>query len=369
MSSIKIVDIATANPPLKLTQEEILNRILKSPLRSAREKKLYTKFLTEPSIRTRYVAIEDQPEKLFEETQDEAIDRFQVQATRLGAQAVKKLLRRTGLKPHDIDGIIITTCTGYLCPGLTSYISQAVGLREDIYALDMVGTGCGAALPGMKSAWQYLTAHPDSRVIVLAVEICTATSYWNEDLDLIISNSIFGDGAAACLLTNRGESAGLEIREFQSVLWPQYRDELRYVTKNGRLLNVLKKDVPSLAASAFHRIYQRLTKDFTVKIDRMAVHPGGRKILDEIEAISPFGGDALRRSRSVLARYGNMSSPSVLYVLRDILHKDNCQSGETVGIFAFGAGMTAFGCLAVYRAAAVPDRSVNRKEVCDGAVV
>lgn len=369
MSSIKIVDIATANPPLKLTQGEILDRILKSPLRSRREKKLYTKFLSEPSIRTRYVAIEDQPEKLFEESQDEAINRFQVQATRLGTQAVTKLLKRTGLTPQDIDGIIITTCTGYLCPGLTSYIAQTVGLREDIYALDMVGTGCGAALPGMKSAWQYLTAHPDARVIVLAVEICTATSYWNEDLDLIISNSIFGDGAAACLLTNRAESAGLEIQEFQSVLWPQYRDELRYVTRNGRLLNVLKKEVPSLAAAAFYRIYQRLTKDFTVDIDHFAVHPGGRKILDEIDAISPFGKDALRRSRSVLQRYGNMSSPSVLYVLRDILQSGRCRPGEKVGIFAFGAGMTAFGCLAVYRAVSPRRRITRRREVADGAAV
>lgn len=369
MSCVKIVDIATANPALKLTQAEILERILRSPLRSKREKKLYSKFLTEPSIRTRYVAIEDQPEKLFEETQDEAIDRFQVQATNLGTQAVKRLLRKTGLKPADIDGIIITTCTGYLCPGLTSYISQAVGLREDIYALDMVGTGCGAALPGMKSAWQYLAAHKDARVIVLAVEICTATSYWNDDLDLIISNSIFGDGAAACLLTNLPDAPGLEVQEFQSVLWPQYRDELRYVTKNGRLLNVLKKEVPSLAAAAFYRIYQRLTKDFTVNIDHMAVHPGGRKILDEIDAISPFGKDALRHSRSVLARYGNMSSPSVLYVLRDILAKDKCRPGDTVGIFAFGAGMTAFGCRAVYRGSAKRSRAAAHKETGHGVTV
>ncbi|MBZ0165488.1 MAG: 3-oxoacyl-ACP synthase, partial [Candidatus Omnitrophica bacterium] len=327
-------------------------------------------FLTEPSIRTRYVAIEEEPEKLFDETQDEAINRFAVQATKLGTLAVKRLLKRTGLKPDDIDGIIITTCTGYLCPGLTSYISQSVGLKEDIYALDMVGTGCGAALPGMKAAWQYLSAHKNARVIVLAVEICTATSFWNDDLDLIISNSIFGDGAAACLLTNRPEAAGLHIKEFQSVLWPQYRDELRYVTKNGRLLNVLKKEVPVLAAAAFYRIYERLTHNFTVTIDHFAVHPGGRKIMDEIEAVHPFGKDVLRRSRSVLSRFGNMSPPSVLFVLRDILRKDKCRTGETVGIFAFGAGMTAFGCLAVWRGpevAKTPNTATGKVEVYDVA--
>ncbi|MGE0267146.1 MAG: type III polyketide synthase [Candidatus Omnitrophota bacterium] len=362
MVSVKLVDIATANPPLKLTQKAILERILNSPLRSKKEKRLYSKFLAEPSIHTRYVAIDDEPEKLFEETQDEAIHRFQVQATKLGTEAVRRLLDQTGLIPDDIDGIVITTCTGYLCPGLTSYISQAAGLKENIYALDIVGTGCGAAVPGMKSAWQYLNTHPHANVIVLAVEICTATSYWSENLDLIISNSIFGDGAAACLMTNKERSTGLLIKEFQSILWPQYRDDLRYVTKNGRLMNVLKKEVPGLAASAFYQVYKKLTRDFTLDLDYLAVHPGGRAILDAIESIHPFEPDTFDYSRSVLARYGNMSSPSVLYVLKDILAQNTCQDSDQVGIFAFGAGLTAFGCLAEWQDAKVKNQVKGEKQ-------
>ncbi len=350
MDSIKIVEIATANPSLKMTQEEILERIMKSPLRSRKEKKLYRHFLSEPSIKTRYAAIENDPEKLFEESQDDAILRFQQQATKLGTEAVKDLLKKRNLKPGDIDAIIIATCTGYLCPGLTSYISQAVGFSENIHTVDMVGIGCGAALPAMKSAWQFLSVHPNANVIVLAVEICTATSFWNESLNLIISNSIFGDGAAACLLTNKPQVDGLEIREFKSILWPQYRDNLRYVTKNGRLHNVLDKEVPVIAAKAFHNVLKQVTHDFTKKIDHYAVHPGGRKILDEIEAISAFEVQTLQRSRDVLFEYGNMSSPSVLYVLRDIIHKDNLKDGETVGIFSFGAGLTAFGALTQWKA-------------------
>ncbi|MBP6343739.1 MAG: type III polyketide synthase [Candidatus Omnitrophica bacterium] len=345
MSSIKIVDIATANPPLKMTQAEILSRILASPLRSKREKKLYSRFLAEASIETRYTAMEGPPEGLFEETQDEAIVRFQEQATRLGTQAVKDLLAKTRLKPSEVDAIIIATCTGYLCPGLTSYISQGVGLREDVHPVDMVGVGCGAALPAMKSAWQYLSVHPDANVIVLAVEICTATSFWNDNLDLIISNSIFGDGAAACLMTNKPEAGGLEIQAFKSILWPEYRDSLRYVTKNGRLHNVLNKEVPVIAAKAFHQVLKQLTNDFSHKIDHYAVHPGGRKILDEIETISHFDAGVLQHSRDVLFNYGNMSSPSVLYVLKDIISKENLKTGDTVGIFAFGAGLTSFGAL------------------------
>lgn len=349
MPVVKIVDIATANPPLCMSQKEILDRILASPLRSVREKKLYKKFLSEPSINTRYTAIDGSPEGLFDETQDEVIVRFQQQATKIGARAVKDLLLKTKFSPAQIDAIIITTCTGYLCPGLTSYISQEVGLREDVHPEDMVGVGCGAALPAMKSAWQFLATHPNTNVIVLAVEICTATSFWNEDLDLIISNSIFGDGAAACLLTNKPEAAGLSIQSFKSVLWPEYRDSLRYVTKNGRLHNVLNKEVPVIAAKAFYQVLTHLTENFKHRIDHYAVHPGGRKILDEIEAIGRFDAGVLARSREVLLQYGNMSSPSVLYVLKDIIHKDRLKTGDSVGIFSFGAGLTSFGALTQWR--------------------
>lgn len=349
MSVVKIVDISTANPRLCMSQKEILERILASPLRSAREKKLYKRFLSEPSINTRYTAIDGSPEGLFDETQDEVIIRFQKQATKIGTQAVQGLLAKTKLAPSDIDAIIITTCTGYLCPGLTSYISQEVGLREDVHPEDMVGVGCGAALPAMKSAWQFLATHPDTNVIVLAVEICTATSFWSEDMDLIISNSIFGDGAAACLLTNKPHVDGLAVKKFQSVLWPEYRDRLRYVTKNGRLHNVLNKEVPVIAARAFDQVHRQLTADMKLKIDHYAVHPGGRKILDEIESIAGFGPEVLVRSRDILFQYGNMSSPSVLYVLNDIINKDRPREGESVGIFSFGAGLTSFGALTQWK--------------------
>ncbi len=349
MTSIRIIDVATANPPLKLSQEDILQRILKADCRSRKEKKLYQHFLSEPSIESRYIGIDKEPESLFSETQDEAILRFQDHATRIGTEAVKKLLDQTGLRPDDIDGIVIATCTGYLCPGLTSYISQAVGLREDIHAVDLVGIGCGAALPAMKSAWQYLNAHENSNVIVLAVEICTATSYWTDNVDLIISNSIFGDGAAACLMSNQQGRAGLEIKTFKSVLWPQYRDELRYITKNGRLHNVLKKEVPHLAAKAFQQVLTSLKQDHDFNIAHFAVHPGGRKILDEIDSACQLDRHALDRSREVLRKYGNMSSPSVLYVLRDIINKDNLRPDDIVGIFAFGAGLTAFGAITQWK--------------------
>lgn len=347
MTDVTIVDIATANPLLRLTQEDILERILKAQTRTKREKKLYSRFLSEPSIKTRYVALDQEPEVLFEETQDMAIARFEVQSVKIGTQAILQLLKQNNLDAKDIDALIITTCTGYLCPGLTSSISQSVGLKEDIHAVDMVGTGCGAALPAMKAAWQFLKLNPESNVVVLAVEICTATSYWAENMDLIISNSIFGDGAAACLLTNKKSAGGLELKAFKSLLWPQYRNELRYVTKNGRLLNVLDKQVPSIAAKAFDRIHQQLVSEFKKPIEHFAVHPGGRKILDEIQGT--LVNEPLTRSREVLSDYGNMSSPSVLYVLKNIMQKDNLKDGSIVGIFAFGAGLTAFGAVTQFK--------------------
>ncbi|MBL8013688.1 MAG: hypothetical protein JNN05_07550, partial [Candidatus Omnitrophica bacterium] len=103
MNPVKIVDIATANPSLRLTQTEVLQRILNAETRTAREKKLYRRFLSEPSIKTRYVALDAEPESLFEETQDLAIARFEDQAVRLGTRAIDDLLKQSQLEAKHID--------------------------------------------------------------------------------------------------------------------------------------------------------------------------------------------------------------------------------------------------------------------------
>lgn len=178
---------------------------------------------------------------------------------------------------------------------------------------------------------------------VLCIEVCSAALDWGDEIDLILSNAIFADGAACALLTNHPARQGLEIRGFESILWPEYREHLRFRTRNSRLSNVIHPEVPKVAARAVRQLMDRFKERDGAAFKHFAVHPGGRKILDEIEnGVHEMRGN-LDCSRAVLKQYGNMSSPSVLFVLKEMFSRKIPQSGESILLFAFGAGFTAFG--------------------------
>ncbi len=347
MNTSKIIGIETANPKLKGDQEKVLEHILEKKHISKKAMIFYKRFLSDQSIKTRYFGMDDF-NLVNEETPDEAILRFQTVGTQIGAEAVNKCLEATGINTEDIDGLIVTTCTGYLCPGLTSYVAQAVGLRDSLFTLDLTGTGCGAALPALRAADQYLKAHANSNILVLSVEVCSAALSWGDEIDLILSNAIFGDGAAACLISNVDDREGYAVLDFESLLWPEYRNDLRFKQKNSRLCNVINKNVPEVASEAVKTLQDRFMSRMEGPFHYYAIHPGGRRILDEIESRLGFGPNVLNRSREVLRDYGNMSSPSVLYVLKNIIEKDQPKEEESIILFAFGAGFTAFGAVLQY---------------------
>jgi alkylresorcinol/alkylpyrone synthase len=344
MNQAKIIGIETANPPLKMTQQQIWKNIQARRKLSDIEKVYYKRFFNDPNINTKYIGIENL-DNIFDETPDQLIKRFEKYGILIGTESVKKCLQRYKITAEEVDAVFVTTCTGYLCPGLTSYVSQHAGFREDIYALDLVGMGCGAAIPAIINANEYLKNHPNSNVIVLCVEICTAAISWGDEIDLVLSNVLFGDGAAACLLSNKKHLEGLLIKNFHSILWPQHRNELRFKHKDSRLCNVIKKDVPGIASKAVKETMKRLSGSCAKGIHHYAVHPGGRRILDEIEQALDFKNGELLPSREILRNYGNMSSPSVLFVLKRILESGNLKNMQNIALFAFGAGFTAFGLI------------------------
>jgi len=349
MTQSKITHIETANPALKSSQKKVLANIQKKNHFSGRELVFYKRFLTDQSIQSRYFGLETL-DQAYSETPDEANKRFEQVGTQLGAEAVRKVLDTSGLDKTDIDGLIVTTCTGYLCPGLTSYVSEAVGMKDDLFTLDITGTGCGAAIPALRSADQYLQTHTNKNIIVLCVEVCSAAIAWGTEIDLILSNAIFGDGAAACLMTNKEEVSGYEIENFESLLWPQFRDDLRFKQKESRLCNVISKNVPKVASEAVKTLMDKVGNE-EEPFQHYAIHPGGRRILDEIEARLSLAPEKLKHSREVLKEYGNMSSPSVLFVLKNIIAEDQPKENEPIVLFAFGAGFTAFAATAKYKVA------------------
>lgn len=342
MSKIKLVSIEQDVPETRWTQREIGEHLQSNPRVQGRMAQFYRRFLSDPAIETRHFSL-GSLDDIYTETADQAIERFQRTGALIGSRAVQKCLASAGLQPSQVDGMIVTTCTGYLCPGLTSYIAEAVGLRPDIFSLDLTGIGCGAAMPAIRAAGQFLDSHPDSRILVVSVEVCSAAFSWGEEIDLILSNAIFADGAAACLLSNREGEGRLALVDFDSLLWPEYRDDLRFRHRDARLCNVINKNVPDIASEAVKTLRDNLAARQPRPFNRYAVHPGGRRILDAIEESLALTEGQLVLSREVLREYGNMSSPSILFVLKKFLDKDMPAPGETLAFFSFGAGFSAFG--------------------------
>ncbi len=336
----RITHIQTANPPLKIEQKELLPFVMALDL-PERRKDFYRRFLADDGIRTRTVAAEGVAQVLQESSNDSII-RFERTAVELAAQAGQKCLEASGLLPEKIDGLIVVTCTGYLCPGLTSYVTEALGLRPDIYMLDMVGHGCGAALPALRNADNFLAMHPKGSLLLVAVEICSAAFVNGDTVDQIVSNSIFGDGAAACILTNDARP-GWALEQHASLLFPHYREELRFKTVDGRLTNILSKNVPRIVAEGVRDVLK------VMKLERLpeiiACHTGGRAILDRLQVELNLAPHTLDVSRRVLAEYGNMSSPSVLYVLKQMMDNNIYDDGTPALMLSYGAGLTVNGAI------------------------
>jgi len=342
--------VATANPRRYVTQKEAYEAYCSHfDLRPA-ERKLYERILLDGPIEGRYVAVDDNRDAR-ETNPDRLNERFRVHGTLIAGQAARDAMAAASLEPGDIGGLVVNTCTGYLCPGLSSYVAEELGLGPSIRVLDVMGMGCGAAIPNLECAAGMVARGAQGPILSIAVEICTATLFMGPSADLIVSNCLFGDGAAAAIVDGgaaEGAKGLLRLVDFESGLFPAYREDLRYRTEQGRLRNTLSKNVPGIGAETVAHVARRLLGRHglpTSAIDWWVVHPGGTVVLDRVAEELGLPQSELRFSYSVLRHYGNMSSPSVLFVLKKILDEGKPQPGQKGLLLSFGAGFTAFAAL------------------------
>ncbi len=343
---VRIIGIGTAVPPLRVTQREVYETYLRLLPLSPQAKDLLEQVLIQnDSIAYRHMAMASLEECVLENSQDQLIARYKRYAVPLSAEAARKAIEQAGLSPEQVDAVVVNTCTGYLCPGLSSYVAEALGLRKDVRPFDFQGMGCGGALPGLETAYCHLHTYPEHNVLTLAVEMCTATIFFNEEPGVLISNCIFGDGAAATVLTNRPGNDGLRVVGFTSGLYPEYRSYLYYTTEDSKLKNVLSPRVPNIGAKCGKQVVDRLLKPQGLgygDISHWVVHPGGQKVIDAFQRALKLPDEAMASSRAVLLNFGNLSSASVLFVLEETWRNRNARQGDWVLMCSFGAGFTAF---------------------------
>ncbi len=298
---------------------------------------LLEKILTNPEsgIHRRHLALETIDES-FGKGAEELNRSFEAQAPPLAANALSKALALAGLKAEDIDALFVCTCTGYLCPGVSSHIAESMGLRDDIYLVDLVGLGCGAAIPTLRAAHGFLAANPNAIVATVAVEVCSAAFFADDDAGVLISLCLFGDGASAAIWSGQGKPGDWQAGHFTTTHRPEHREKIRFVNSAGRLKNQLHRAVPGLAAEAVAGLYEKRSAD----PDQVLAHSGGRDVVDALESVLPF---RLAETRDVLRDHGNMSSPSVMFSLEKRLAADHAEDGR-LWLTAFGAGFAAHAC-------------------------
>ena len=274
--------------------------------------------------------------------------RFVEHAPALASRAGRSAMQRSLLSALDIDAVIVSTCTGYLCPGLSGYVVEALGLRSDVQAFDLVGQGCAAALPNMRLAKSLVDAGHCQHVLSVCVEVCSAAMYLDDDPGVMISACLFGDGAGAAVLS-RAPCAHLrriEWKDAESLIDPTQRDALRFEQRGGLLRNVLTRPVPRLAATCAAQVFETVASRHHLNTSDIAtwiLHAGGRDVLLAVGQQLDVPADNFRYSAAMLREYGNLSSPFVYFVLQAAL-ADKAPPGPW-WLSSFGAGFSCHGAL------------------------
>lgn len=234
----------------------------------------------------------------------------------------------------SITHLIVHSCTGYYAPGLDIEIIQELGLSTSINRTLIGHMGCYAAFPAMKLAKDIVLANKNAVVLMVGVELCTLhfSSADKANMDQIISSMIFADGASALIISEK--NIGIKIDDFYSTLIPSSKELMKWQIRDDAFAMVLDSSIPLLIGNTLKD--KAIISKFGNDVDFWCIHPGGKTILDQIEDSLALSPDSLNHSRAILRNYGNMSSVTVLFVLKRFLDKGQKGAGVAMG---FGPGL------------------------------
>jgi alkylresorcinol/alkylpyrone synthase len=343
------IGIGTAAPESRYCQREgweAVQRTSRFRELEPRSRAILKKVLcSDNGIASRHLAL-NSIDEAFNPTPDILQARFTFHAPSLAVTAARRALENAQCSPGEIDAVLISTCTGYLCPGLTSYVAEQLGLRPEVFALDLVGQGCGAAMPNLRAAEAILAAGRARKVLSICVEVCSAAFFLDNDPGVLISACLFGDGAGAAVLSNQSSPGRRRVqwKYSASCLSPEKRDILRLGHQNGMLRNVLLPEVPRVAGEEAARLLAKSLAATGIRRDQIKgwiLHTGGRDVLLTLREKLDLQEHDIRHSSAILREFGNISSPTVYFVLQSALN-DSVPDGIW-WMSAFGAGFSCHG--------------------------
>ena len=266
-------------------------------------------------------------------------------AEQLFVDAATAAIEKAGLTPAQIDGVVTVSTTGIATPSLEARAAQRVGFRNDIRRVPVFGLGCAGGVNGLSIASRLALADPGSVWLFVTVETCSISIRLDsDDPAAVVATALFGDGAAAAVVTS-GVHSLAHIKGSAEKLWPDTLRIMGWDVEDPGLSVVFDRAIPPFVDSGLADAVDGMCDQLGVargEIDRFCCHPGGVKVIDAIESALELNQGELNLEREVLRDYGNMSAPTVLFVLERLLERG---LPDKVMMTAFGPGFTCAGLL------------------------
>lgn len=338
-----IAATATAVPEHRVTREEVkryFGRVF--PVSGARLEAMMA-IVDHSEIRQRFCIL-PVDELIRPRSLERISEQYREHAIRLGRAVAADCLDRARMRPEEIDLILTVSCTGVMIPSLDAHLVNAMGFRANVRRLPITELGCAAGASAVARAREFLLAFPGRNVLIVAVELPSLT-FQRDSLSQanLISSILFGDGAAAAIVTGR-PGAGPRVLDAESFLFPRSIDAMGFELKDTGFHIVLSRDVPEMIRARIRGLVGSFLARNGLCADRIAafvLHPGGRKLLAAIEEEMDLSRDRTQPSWDVLREFGNLSSASVLFVLHEWLMTRRVAPGSHGLVAAFGPGFTA----------------------------
>jgi predicted naringenin-chalcone synthase len=356
-SSIFLHRIGTAVPQTSYTQEFALQFLSDLQGADERVRRFLRRIYQGTAIEKRHTVIDDygkdpseftffppHPSLKPEPTTSQRNDRFVREADRLSLAAAGDLFAGLpGVDPGGITHLITVSCTGFSAPGFDLHLVKTLPLRPTVHRFHLGFMGCYAAFPALKLAQAICRAEPDARVLIVNVELCTLHFQQRLDPDTIVANALFSDGASAALVSAHPEDSGggrLLLHRFAACCLAGSEEAMAWTIGDTGFQMRLSAYVPRLIQENIRPAMDDLFRQAGIRREQIklwAIHPGGKAILEKIEQALGISHERLQASYGILREFGNMSSATIMFVLRRIL-----ESAETGRIFAaaFGPGLT-----------------------------
>jgi alkylresorcinol/alkylpyrone synthase len=269
---------------------------------------------------------------------------YQEHAIRLGRDVAEQCLVSAGLTPTDIDLIITVSCTGFMIPSLDAHLINLMGFRSDVRRMPLTELGCAAGAMALTRAWEFVRAFPEATVLIVSVELPSLTFQRRDTSQAnLISSVLFGDGAAAAVVTGR-PVAGPVIVDAATHTFPQSLGAMGFDLRDSGFHIVLSRDIPQMVREKIRALVDAFLERSSLtreKIDAYVLHPGGQKLLSYVEEQLGLCRCDTQLSWDVLNQYGNLSSATILFILHEWLTKREMQSGAHGLGVAFGPGFSA----------------------------